>query len=106
MININKDRKKVLGEIKNSDKIAEIVQSISNSKQYGNLCLSDGHSFDFEMYDENNQKYYLCCFKSDKVMIKFMTENNVMTLKYALTNSYISADVVVEDYPRYIDKEK
>lgn len=167
-----KSSQKELVTINNKDKLTEILNAISSSKQYGEVCLSDGHAFDFEMYDKdnklidtiyvwgdgkrlipksmngcyysisndtdlrkiievetdyifysildysdscdqaleliyenNNYKYYLNCIKSDKVMIKFMIENKVMTLKYALENNYISAEKVASEYPDILIKK-
>ena len=162
---------KELGVIKDSNKIKEILGAISSANKYGEVCLSDGHGFDFKMYNgdklidtiqvwgdgkrilpesingcyysisngtdlrkiiedetdyifysildysetcaaalelvyENNEhKYYLSCIKSDKVMIKFMINNKVMTLKSALENNFISADKVANEYPDVLIKE-
>lgn len=162
---------KELGVIKDSNKIKEILTAISSANRYGEFCLSDGHGFDFKMYDDNKlidtiqvwgdgkrilpesinscyysisngtdlrkiiedetdyifysildysetcaaalelvyenngHKYYLSCIKSDKVMIKFMINNKVMTLKSALENNLISADKVASEYPDVLIKE-
>ena len=162
---------KELGVIKDSNKIKEILNAISSANRYGEYCLSDGHGFDFKMYDDNKlidtiqvwgdgkrilpesinscyysisngtdlrkviedetnyifysildysdldetcataleliyesngHKYYLSCIKSDKVMIKFMINNKVMTLKSALENNLISADKVASEYPNVL----
>ena len=162
---------KELGVINDSNKIKQILMAISSAKKPGEVCLSDGHGFDFKMYDsnklietiqvwgdgkrilpesinacyykisngtdlrkiieaetdyifysildyseicdealeliyENNEhKYYLSCIKSDKVMIKFMINDKVMTLKSALENNMISADKVANEYPDVLIKE-
>lgn len=162
---------KELGVIKDSNKIKEILNAISTANRYGEVCLSDGHGFDFKMYDDNKlietiqvwgdgkrilpesingcyysisngtdlrkviedetdyifysildysnldetcataleliyesngHKYYLSCIKSDKIMIKFMINNKVMTLKSALENNLISADKVASEYPNVL----
>ena len=164
----NKD----IGIINDSNKIKEILSTISGANKYGDVCLSDSHGFEFKMYNnnklidtievwsdgkrilpksmkgcyytisnnidlrniiekesdyifysildysdtcaeeleliyENNEyKYYLSCIKSDKVMIKFMINNKVMNLKYALENNIISADKVANEYPDILIKEK
>lgn len=162
---------KELGVIKGADKIKEILNAISSANRYGEYCLSDGHGFDFEMYNDNKlidtiqvwgdgkrilprsingcyyfisngtdlrkiienetdyifysildysetcadalelvyenngHKYYLSCIKSDKVLIKFMINNKVMTLKSALENNLISADKVASEYPDILIKK-
>lgn len=162
---------KELGVIKDSNKIKEILNAISSANRYGEYCLSDGHGFDFEMYNDNKlidtiqvwgdgkrilprsingcyyfisngtdlrkiienetdyifysildysetcadalelvyenngHKYYLSCIKSDKVLIKFMINNKVMTLKSALENNLISADKVASEYPDILIKK-
>ena len=50
-----KHNNKELGTITNEEKIAEILNAISSSKQYGDSCLADGYSFDFEIYDNGNR---------------------------------------------------
>jgi len=166
-----KSGEKELSVIKDSDKIKEILDAISSAKKYGDVCLSDGHGFDIEMYNDNklidtvevwsdgrrvlpksekgcyysisngidlrkiieretdvifysildytetcaealeliyennSNKYYLSCIKSDKLMIKFMIDNKVMTLKSALENNLISADKVASEYPDVLIKE-
>ena len=162
---------KTLGTIKDYNKIKEILSAISSAKKYGEVCLSDGHGFDFQMYNDdklidiievwadgkrilpksingcyysisndldlrkiieegtdyifytildysetcaealeliyenNSHKYYLTCIKSDKLMIKFMINNKVMTLKEALENNLISAEKVANEYPDVLIKE-
>ena len=165
---------KELGVIKDSNKIKEILNAISSANKYGEYCLSDGHGFEFKMYDDkklidtiqvwgdgkrilpesinscyysisngtdlrkiienetdyifysildysdpdetcataleqiyenNGHKYYLSCIKSDKVMIKFMIDNKVMTLKSALETNLISADKIADDYPDVLIKK-
>ena len=168
-----KSGNKIIGEINNKDKITEIIDAISQSKQYGDTFLCDGHSFDFVMYnnnklintfhiwhdgkrllptsdkgkgcyyystpnhidlrkiieeetdyvfysildfsdvcaealeliyENNNNKYYLSCIKSDKVLIKFTLNNKTMKLKYALEKGYIEANRVSSDYPNILIK--
>jgi len=50
-----KSSQKELGTINRKDKLTEILNAISSSKQYGDACLSDGYAFDFEMYDKDNK---------------------------------------------------
>ena len=46
---------KELGTISDSNKIEEILNIFSTSKQYGNTFLCDNYSFNFEMYDDNHE---------------------------------------------------
>lgn len=52
---IMKSNQKELGTINDKDKLAEILNAILSSKQYGDTFLCDGNAFEFEMYDSNNQ---------------------------------------------------
>ncbi len=167
-----KSSQKELGIITNKDKLTKVINAIKSSKQYGNVCLVDGHTFDFEMYDNNNKlidaiyvwqdgnrlipksingcyysisngidlkqiieeetDYIFYCisdyrdnnnqkkqfiYKDDKnsyylkgdnineIAINFMSNNQIMNLKYALENKYISAEKVANDYPNILIKE-
>ena len=159
-----KSNQKELGTINNKEKLDKILNAISSSKQYGEVCLSDGHAFDFEMYDNDNKlidtiyvwgdgrrlipksmngcyysisnnidlrkiieeetdyifygildyrdndnqkeqliykddknSYYLKSNDTNEIAIKFMLNNQIMTLKYALENKYISAEKVASE---------
>ena len=167
-----KSNQKELGTINNKEKLDKILNAISSSKQYGEVCLSDGHAFDFEMYDNDNKlidtiyvwgdgrrlipksmngcyysisnnidlrkiieeetdyifygildyrdndnqkeqliykddknSYYLKSNDTNEIAIKFMLNNQIMTLKYALENKYISAEKVASEYPDILIKK-
>ncbi len=167
-----KSSQKELGTINSKDKLTEILNAISSSKQYGDACLSDGYAFDFEMYDKDNKlidtiyvwgdgkrlipksmngcyysvsndtdlrkiieeetdyifysildyrdndnqkeqliykddknSYYLKSDDTNEIAIKFMLNNQIMTLKYALENKYISAEKVASEYPDILIKK-
>lgn len=167
-----KSSQKELGTISDKDKLNEILNAISSSKQYGDACLADGHSFDFEMYDNDNKlidtiyvwrdgrrlipksmndcyysisndtdlrkiieeetdyifynildyrdndnqkeqliykddknSYYLKSDDTNEIAIKFMVNNQIMTLKYALENKYISAEKIDSEYPDILIKK-
>lgn len=167
-----KSSQKELGTINSKDKLTEILNAISSSKQYGDACLSDGYAFDFEMYDKDNKlidtiyvwgdgkrlipksmngcyysvsndtdlrkiieeetdyifynilnyrdndnqkeqliykddknSYYLKSDDTNEIAIKFMLNNRIMTLKYALENKYISAEKVASEYPDILIKK-
>ena len=164
---IIKSSQEELGTITDKEKLTEILSAISSSKRYGEVCTSDGHGFEFNMYDKNNKlidtiyiwgdgarlmpkslngcpyvttdntdlrkiiedttdyifsgildfrddinqteqtliykdgknSYYLNSKDPNEILIKFMLNNKVMTLKYALENKYISAEKVASEYP-------
>lgn len=168
-----KNGQKELGVINDKDRLVEIFNVVSSSKQYGDLFLCDGNAFDLEMYDSDNnlidtiyvwndgkrlipssihsgcsyysisndidlrkiieeetsyvfydildfrdsdkQKqqllykddkydYYLNSNNTNEILIKFMLNNKIMTLKYALENKYISAEKVADEYPDILIK--
>ena len=164
--------KNKLGEITDETKVTEIIRALSSGKQYGNACLSDGHAFDFKLYNSKNKlietfyvlgdgnrllpasmngcyysisngtdlrkiiedetdyifynildfrnsfdqkqqliygdtiyDYYLNSDNIDEIAIKFVLNNHVMTLKYALDNNYISAEKIASEYPEILIKK-
>lgn len=50
-------------------------------------------------------KYYLSCIKCDKVIIKFMIDNNVIIIKVALENRLTYADKIASEYPDVLIKK-
>lgn len=167
-----KSNQKELGTISDKDKLTEILNAIKSSKKYGEACLADGYTFDFEMYGDNNNlidiiyvwrdgnrliskdmnscyyrisngtdlrkiieeeteyvfygildyrdndnqkeqliykddknSYYLKSDDTNEIAIKFMLNNQIMTLKYALENKYISAEKVAKEYPDVLIKK-
>lgn len=168
-----KSNQKELGTINDKDKLTKILNAVSSSKQYGDVCLSDGYAFDFELYDSNNNlidtiyvwgdgrrlipksikgcyysisndtdlrkiieeetdyifynifdfrdntdqkqqlvykedksNYYLNSDDTREILIQFMLNNKIMSLKYALENKYISAEKVTSEYPDILIKEE
>ena len=92
--------------ISNEIDLRKIIEDETDYIFYGILDYSDTCDSALELiYQNNNHKYYLNCIKSDKVMIKFMTQNKVMTLKSALENNLISADKVASEYPDVLIKK-
>lgn len=167
-----KSNQKELGIINDKGKLTEVLNAISSSKQYGEVCLSDAYAFEFEMYDNDNQlidtiyvwrdgyrlipkslngcyysisneidlrkiieeeteyifydildyrdndnqkerliykddknSYYLKSDDTNEILIKFMLNNQIMTLKYALENKYISVRKVAKEYPDILIKK-
>lgn len=164
--------KNQLGEITDETKVTEIISALSSGKQYGNACLSDGHAFEFKLYNSKNKlietfyiwgdgnrllpasmsgcyysisngtdlrkiiedetgyifynildfrnsfepkqqliygdnkyNYYLNSENIDEIAIKFVLDNQVMTLKCALDNNYISAEKVASEYSDILIKK-
>ncbi len=167
-----KSNQKELGTISNKEKLSEILNAISSSKRSGDACLADNYSFEFEMYDKDNNlidtifiwrdgyrlipksingcyylisnntdlrkiieeetdyifynildyresesqkeqliysdnknSYYLKSDNTNEIAIKFMLNNQIMSLKYALENKYISAEKVANEYPEILIKK-
>lgn len=167
-----KSNQEELGTISDKDKLTEILNAISSSKQYGDACLLDNYAFEFEMHDNNNKlidtiyvwgdgnrlipkdtkgcyysisngtdlrkiieketkyifygildyrdndnqkeqliykddknSYYIKSDDTNEIAIKFMLNNQIMTLKYALENKYISAEKVANEYPDILIKK-
>ncbi len=48
-----KNGDKVLGAITSPEQIAQVVEAVKTSKQYGEVFLCDGTNFKFEMYNED-----------------------------------------------------
>lgn len=153
--------------------MTEILNAISSSKRYGDVCTADGHGYEFDMYDKNNKlidtiyiyrggrrikpkslngcncvitdntdlrkiiedttdyifyeildfrddinektetliykdnknSYYLKSKDPNEIFIKFILDNKIMNLKYALENKYISAEKVASDYKDILIKK-
>lgn len=167
-----KSNQKELGTISSKTKLTELLDAISSSEKYGDVCLSDGHGFEFEMYDNDNHlidtiyvwkdgyrlipksmdgcyysisngtdlrkiieeetdyifytlfdyrdsdnqkeqliykddknSYYLKSNDTNEIAIQFMLNNQIMPLKYALENKYISAEKVASEYPDILIKK-
>lgn len=164
--------KKQLGEITDKHIVNEIINALSSAKQYGNACLSDGHAFEFKLYNSKNKlietvyvwgdgnrllpasmdgcyysisngidlrkiieeetdnifynildfredfeqkqqliysddkyNYYIKSINIDEIAIKFTLTNQIMTLKFALENNYILAEMVANAYPDILIKK-
>lgn len=165
---IIKSNQNDLGTINDKNKLKDILNIISSSRQYGDAFLCDGRGFDFEIYDNKNKlidtiyvwgdgkrlipasihsgcsyysvskdtdlrkiiedetnyafynilnftddyngalhliyndnkyNYYLRSESTNEILIQFLLNSQVMTLEYALNNSYIEADKGYNDYP-------
>ncbi len=57
------------------------------------------------IYKDSKNSYYLYSKDPNELLIKFMLNNKVMTLKYALENEYISAEKVATDYKDVLIKK-
>ena len=68
---------------------------------YGN---SDNQTEQF-IYEEDNNRYYIMCESTNEILIEFLLNNQIMTLKYALENNYISAEKVANERPDILIKK-
>lgn len=57
------------------------------------------------IYKDNKNSYYLKANDINEVLIKFMLNNQIMPLKYALENKYIRAEKVANEYPEVLIKK-
>lgn len=57
------------------------------------------------IYKDDKNSYYLKSDDTNEIAIKFMLNNQIMTLKYALENKYISAEKVAKEYPDILIKK-
>ena len=57
------------------------------------------------IYSDIEYDYYLNSDNVDEIAIKFVLNNQVMTLKYALDNDYISAEKIASEYPDILIKK-
>lgn len=55
--------------------------------------------------EDDKNSYYLKSDDTNEITIKFMLNNQIMTLKYALENKYISAEKVAKEYPDILIKK-
>lgn len=58
------------------------------------------------VYKDGKNSYYLYSKDSNEILIKFLLNNKVMTLQYALENKYIPAERVVTDYKDILIKKE
>ena len=92
--------------IANDTDFRKIIERESDYIFYSILDYSEVCAQALELiYESNGNKYYLSCMKSNMVMIKFLINNKVMTLKYALENKLISAEKIASEYPNVLLKE-
>ena len=54
------------------------------------------------IYKDSKYNYYLNSENDNEILIQFMLNNQIMTLKYAIENKYISAEKVANDYPNIL----
>lgn len=114
IVQVWSDGKRVLPEsingcyyyISNGIDLRKIIEDETDYIFYSILDYSETCAEALELiYENNGHKYYLGCIKSDKVMIKFMINNKVMTLKSALENNLISALKIASEYPDVLIKK-
>ena len=57
------------------------------------------------LYQENQNKYYIKSENANDIMIRFLVNNQVMSLQNALEKKYVSAEKVARDYPDILIKK-
>lgn len=57
------------------------------------------------IYKDDKNSYYLKSDNTNEILIKFVLNNQIMNLKYALENKYISAEKVANEYSDILIKK-
>lgn len=92
--------------ISNGTDLRKIIENETDYIFYG--ILDFRNSFDQKqqlIYNDTKYDYYLNSDNIDEIAIKFTLTNQIMTLKYALENNYISAEKVAREYPEILIKK-
>ncbi len=89
-----------LGTITNEDKLAEILKTITSSKQYGDAFLCDGSGFSFLLYDDDNQLIDTISIWSDGKRLMPESIHNGCSY-YSITNN-IDLRKIIEEETEYI----
>ncbi|MDD4831531.1 MAG: hypothetical protein PHR09_01550 [Bacilli bacterium] len=86
--------------ISNDTDLRKIIEEETDYVFYNILDFRDNDKQKQQLiYKDNKYSYYLNSEDTNEILIKFMLNNQTMTLKYALNNNYISAEKVVSEYP-------
>ena len=86
--------------------LRKIIEDETDYIFYNILDVRDNDNQKLQLFYKNDKNnYYLKSENTNEILIKFMLNNQVMTLKYALENNYISAEKVAIDYPNILIKE-
>ena len=92
--------------ISNGIDLNKIIEEETEYIFYGILDYRDNNNQKEQLiYKDDKNSYYLKSDDTNEIAIKFMLNNQIMTLKYALENKYISAEKVAKEYPDILIKK-
>ena len=92
--------------ISNGIDLNKIIEEETEYIFYGILDYRDNDNQKEQLiYKDDKNSYYLKSDDTNEIAIKFMVNNQIMTLKYALENKYISAEKVAKEYPDILIKK-
>ena len=92
--------------ISNGIDLNKIIEEETEYIFYGILDYRDNDNQKEQLiYKDDKNSYYLKSDDTNEIAIKFMLNNQIMTLKYALENKYISAEKVAKEYPDILIKK-
>ncbi len=103
---ISKDMKGCYYLISNGTDLRKIIEEETEYIFYGILDYRDNDNQKEQLiYKDDKNSYYIKSDDTNEIAIKFMLNNQIMTLKYALENKYISAEKVASEYPDILIKK-
>lgn len=92
--------------ISNGIDLKKIIEEETEYIFYGILDYRDNDNQKEQLiYKDDKNSYYLKSDDTNEIAIKFVLNNQIMTLKYALENKYISAEKVAKEYPDILIKK-
>ena len=92
--------------ISNGIDLNKIIEEETEYIFYGILDYRDNDNQKEQLiYKDDKNSYYLKSDDTNEIAIKFVLNNQIMTLKYALENKYISAEKVAKEYPDILIKK-
>lgn len=92
--------------ISNGTDLRKIIEEETDYIFYNILDFRNNYNQTQQLiYNDSNNNYYLNSDNVNEILIKFLLNNQVMTLKYALENKYISAEKVASEYPDILIKK-
>ena len=92
--------------ISNGIDLNKIIEEETEYIFYGILDYRDNDNQKEQLiHKDDKNSYYLKSDNTNEIAIKFMLNDQIMTLKYALENKYISAEKVAKEYPDILIKK-
>lgn len=86
--------------------LRKFIQEETDFVFYNILDLRDNDNKNEQLiYKDNNGSYYIKSDDTNDILIKFVLNNQIMTLKYALEKKFISAEKVSNEYPDILIKK-